>query len=240
MPFPSKVQRYGFCISFGICFLPFVAINLLMSGCARAPLTRKTGPTNSVSPAPERTPDEFTSRDFDRAAKNAGLLPLRTTNVAQADTEVRVWYWDNVSPLEGFAVKREKNQWTAFHLREDPNPKRRTAVRNLSAPKSGWELCWQRLVSAGVLVLPSGTEDRDPDVNGFYVELTNEGTYRNYIYWTPEYSDSPNAKRMLGIGDIISEEFGLKRFHVTKPVQSWAMPNKSLDRSHGRRLSHQA
>jgi len=35
----------------------------------------------------------------------------------------------------------------------------------------------------------------------------------------PDYSETPNAKRMLAIGDIISEEFGLARFHVARRSQ---------------------
>jgi hypothetical protein len=177
---------------------------------------------NAATPAPERTPDEFISRDIDRVAKLAGLVFLKTANIAQGDVEIRVWYGFGLVPLEGFVIKRENDQWSAFHLKEVDYSRRsfqptRVARIQLPAPKSGWESCWQRFVNAGVLTLPSGTEGPDPDAEGFYVETMDSGSYRNYQYNSPEYSEAPNAKRMLAIGDIISDEFGLARFHVTKP-----------------------
>src|SRR5205823_5300489 len=154
--------------------------------------------------------------------------PLKTANQAQGDVEVRVWYGFGLIALEGFVIKRNNNQWSAFHLKADHYSTvytKRVARIQLAAPKSGWEQCWVRLVNAGVLSLPSGTEGPDPDVEAFYVETMDSGTYRNYEYITPQYSDTSNAKRMLAIGDIISDEFGLKRFHVTKPLQSSTIPN---------------
>ena len=59
------------------------------------------------------------------------------------------------------------------------------------------------------------------------------GSYRNYLYHSPEYSESLNAKKMLLIGDIISTEFGLERFHVAKGGRSSTMPDKSLGASGG-------
>ena len=188
---------------------------------------------NSPTPPPERTPDEFISRDIDRVAKLAGLSPLKTATQVHGDLEVRVWYGFGLIALEGFVIKRNDNEWSAFHLKVDDYSAvntRRVARIQLPAPKSGWEQCWERLINAGILSLPSGTEGPDPDVEAFYVETMDSGNYRNYEYITPEYSDTPNAKRMLAIGDIISDEFGLKRFHVTKPLQSSTTLNKSLDR----------
>jgi len=217
-----------------------ILLPLFLIACAPTPANRDATSKNAPTPAPERTPDEFISRDIDRMSKLAGMVPLKTANLAQTDTEIRVWYGFGLFALEGFVVKRTNNQWSAFHLKADHYSAlatKRVARVQLAAPKSGWESCWQRLVSAGVLILPSGTEGPDPDAEGFYVEIMDGGSYRNYQYNDPEYSESPNAKRMLTIGDIISAEFGLSRFHVTKPAQSSAMPNKSLDASGGRVLN---
>jgi hypothetical protein len=190
------------------------------------------GERESATPPPERTPDEFITADIDRVAKLAGLARLKTANVAPDDVEVRVWYGFGLFALEGFVIKRTNNQWVALHLKADHYSSRdtkRVARVQLNAPTIGWEHCWQRLTDAGILTLPSGTEGPDPDDEGFYVETMVGGSYRNYLYHSPEYSETPNAKKMLVIGDIISDEFGLKRFHVAKPAQSSTMPNKSLD-----------
>jgi hypothetical protein len=175
---------------------------------------------SSPTPLPERKANEFISRDVDQIAKIGGLPPLKMASLAQADTEIRIWYGLGLFPLEGFAMKRTGAHLTAFHLKAyDYYQFNRATLLQLAAPKSGWEACWQRLINADVLNLPSGTESPDPDAQGFYVEVMNNGSYRNYQYNSPEYSESPNAKRMLAIGDIISDEFGLKRFHVTKSSQ---------------------
>ena len=199
-------------------------LSLSLGACTTAPVNRVPPANNAATPAPERTPDEVISREIDRVAKLAGLVPLRTANFAQGNTEIRAWHGFGSVPLEGFVIKRVNNQWSAFHLKEShysPRSFRSTRVARiqLPAPKSGWESCWQRFVNAGVLTLPGGTEGPDPDAEGFYVETMDSGSYRNYQYNSPEYSEAPNAKRMLDIGDIISDEFGLARFHVTKPSQ---------------------
>ena len=194
---------------------------LLFGACSSAQVPR-VAQANVSTPAPERTPDETFVRDIDRLSKIAGLPTLRSSNLSQGDVEARVWYGFGLILLEGFAIKRTHNEWSAFHLKADEaNPRYITQVARiqLPAPKSGWKQCWQRLADAGILTLLSGTEGPDPDVEAFYVETKAGDSYRNYQYISPEYEQSPNAKRMLAIGDIISEEFGLKRFHVTKPSQ---------------------
>ena len=185
---------------------------LLFSACSVASLNR----TASYPSPPERRVNEFVSSDVDRIARIGGLPPLKTASLAPTDAEIRIWYGLGLFPLEGFAMRRTGDHWFAFNLKAyDYRESNRVRLLQLAAPKSGWEACWQRLVNAGVLNLPNGTEAPDPDAQGFYVEVSNNGAYRNYQYNSPEYSESPNAKRMLAIGDIISDEFGLKRFHVT-------------------------
>jgi hypothetical protein len=194
---------------------------LLFGACTSTQVPR-VAQANVSTPAPERTPDETFVREIERLSQIAGLSSLRSSNLTQGDLEARVWYGFGLVLLEGFAIKRINNQWNAFDLKaNEANPRYITKVARiqLPAPKSGWENCWQRLVDAGILTLPSGTEGPDPDVEAFYVESKAGGSYRNYQYISPEYEQSPNAKRMLAIGDIISDEFGLKRFHVTKPSQ---------------------
>ena len=177
-------------------------------------------PTQASVPVPQQTPNETVSAGVDRVSRLAGLAPLKTAKRGKADLEVRVWYGFGLILLEGFVIKRINNQWHAFHLKADGHSTRyitKVARIRLPAPRSGWKKCWQRLADAGVLTLPSEIGEPDPDVEGFYVETVAHGAYRNYEYISPEYSESPNAKRMLAIGDVIFEEFGLARFHVAKP-----------------------
>ena len=195
-------------------------ILLLLSACSQSPTIRTVPLNNAPTPVPERTPDEFISRDIDRVAKLAGFATLKTMHQDHGDVEVRVWYGFGLFALEGFVIKRNNNQWSAYHLKADHYSlvyTKRVALLQLPSPKSGWEQCWLQLANGGVLSLPSGTEGPDPDVEAFYVETLDSGAYRNYQYITPEYSDTPNAKLMLAIGDIIADEFVLKRFQETNP-----------------------
>src|ERR1051326_2159311 len=194
---------------------------LFLLGACTSSQVPPVAQTNASTPAPERTPDEISVRFIDRVSKLAGLSSLRSSNLAETGMQARIWYGFGLIPLEGFAIKRTDNQWDAFHLKANGIYSDITKVARiqLPAPKSGWGKCWQRLADAGILTLPSGTEGPDPDVEAFFVESKAGGSYRNYQYISPEYEQSPNAKRMLAIGDIISEEFGLPRFHVAKRSQ---------------------
>jgi hypothetical protein len=199
----------------------FLLLPFLLIACTSSQVARVTQ-NNTPTPIPERTPDEMFVSDIDGLSKIAGLSSLHSSNLTQGDLEARVWYGFGLILLEGFAIKRINNQWNAFHLKaNEANPRYITKVARiqLPAPKSGWENCWQRLADAGILTLPSGTHGPDPDAEGFYVETRTDGSYRNFYYTSPEYSESLNARRMLAIGDIISEEFGLPRFHVAKRSQ---------------------
>src|SRR5262249_34871537 len=147
-------------------------VPFLIAACTSAQVPRVTQ-TNTTTPEPELTPDKTFAREIDHVAKLAGLPPLKTSNLARDDAEARVWYGFGLILLEGFAIKRTNNQWSAFHLKADgANPRYITKVARiqLPAPKSGWENCWHRLTDAGILTLPSGTQEPDPDAEAFYVE----------------------------------------------------------------------
>jgi hypothetical protein len=133
-----------------------------LGACSTAQVNRVVQ-NNVPAPPPELTPDEILSREIDRAAELAGLARLKTANLGPYDTEIRAWYGFGLIALEGFVIKRTNNQWSAFHLKADHHSMRyakQVSGIQLPAPKSGWESCWQRLVDAGVLTLPNGTEGR--------------------------------------------------------------------------------
>jgi hypothetical protein len=161
------------------------------------------------------------SQDTDRVAALAGLKSLSSSNLANQDVEIRVWFGFGLFPLEGFVIKRSNGQWSAIHLKADRHyePKK-VSRKELPPPRSGWEACWQQLADAGITLLPDGTDPPDPDVEGFEVQVRAGDSYRSYHYVGPEYSKLPAAKQMLRIGDIVSNEFGLQRFKVRKPGSS--------------------
>jgi hypothetical protein len=161
------------------------------------------------------------SQETDRVAAIAGLSKLSSSNLGKGDVEARVWFGFGLFPLEGLVISRSDGRWSAIHLKADRHYEPKKVSRNeLQPPKSGWEVCWQQLLKAGVLNLPDGTDPPDPDAQGYVVQIRNGASYRSYHYVSPEYSDLPAAKHMLEIGDIISNEFGLQRFKARKPGSS--------------------
>ena len=87
---------------------------------------------------------------------------------------------------------------------------------NLSNPKSGWNATWQKLVDAGILVLPDSSklkyEDGVMDGKSYVIETNSDYLYRTYQYGNPNYVKLKEAKQMVEIGQIIADEFGLESF----------------------------
>lgn len=168
--------------------------------------------TRLVIPAAGWEPIFF--REINAVTKLAGLTDIRKTILTDDDVEARVWWGGGLEPLEGVALKRVAREWSAVSLKADRYYEPQKAERiGLLAPKSGWEACWQRLVDAGILTLPDASEI-DCNVSmldgmGIIVEINKDRTYRTYMYGNPFYAKCDEAKRMLMIGEIIADEFGL-------------------------------
>jgi hypothetical protein len=191
---------------------------LLLSSCSKRETNQESASaTTPVAATPERVVEAMLSQETDRVAAIAGLSKPSSSNVGNDDVEVRVWYGFGLFPLEGLVISRKQGEWSAIHLKADSHYQPKKVSRNtLKPPKSGWEICWQQLVNAGVLTLPDGIDPPDPDAEGYEVQIRNGASYRSYHYVAPEYSELPSAKHMLEIGDIISNEFGLQRFKARK------------------------
>jgi hypothetical protein len=119
--------------------------------------------------------------------------------------------------LEGVSLRRVGGQWSAIHAKADNYYEPEKAERReLHPPKSGWEGLWQRLTSAGILTLPDATEVNCSadglDGIAFVVETNANQTYKTYKYGNPMLAECNEAKRMMKIGDLIYEEFGLEEF----------------------------
>ncbi|HKC64296.1 MAG TPA: hypothetical protein VKB86_11695 [Pyrinomonadaceae bacterium] len=167
--------------------------------------------------------DGWVSIFFESINKRANIAKLSSLRTAlpKDDLEVRVWGGFGLTPLEGFILKRTDGQWSAIHLKGISKKLPPSEYqKNMEAPKSGWESCWQRLVDAGILTLPDASEVKKCEVLAFdgfsyVVEINMNNTYRTYMYDNPIYAKCDEAKQMLKIGKIIDEEFGLRSFSLS-------------------------
>jgi hypothetical protein len=149
------------------------------------------------------------------------LPSLRTVILPDQDVEVRFWY-DGFEVISGVIIRRSGHTWSGLwiHQVEDSKP---TSVRKeqLGPPKSGWDVLWNNLVSAGILTLPdsstAGCKTEVLDGMAYIIETNENGRYRTYWYGNPGYMHCPEAKRMVLLEEIIGTEFDLhKRTHRTE------------------------
>ncbi|MCP9496800.1 MAG: hypothetical protein MSG64_20375 [Pyrinomonadaceae bacterium MAG19_C2-C3] len=149
----------------------------------------------------------------------ANLPRLRTILLPSDDFEIRVWVGFGQNGEDGLILQRSSDQWSAMHLhgvfeRYPPDKYQET----LTAPKSGWENAWQRLVEAGILTLPDASAVQCSthvlDGMSYVVEINMNKTYRTYMYDNPNYAKCNEAKQMIEIGEIIAEEFNLEEFRI--------------------------
>lgn len=77
---------------------------------------------------------------------------------------------------------------------------------------------WRELTDSGLLTLPDAAsiqcDPRGKDGTSYVVEINMNRTYRTYMYRDPQYANCNEAKQMLRIGKIITDELGLKEFDL--------------------------
>jgi hypothetical protein len=145
--------------------------------------------------------------------KKAGIPGLRKTMRPDHDLEARFWY-DRFEVIEGLIVRRSGGEWSATYLRQmyDHEPSSVQQV-GLGVPRSGWDDAWRRLTSAGILTLPDGSttkcESEVLDGISYVVETMVGRRYRTYRYGNPQFANCDEARRLLSIKTILSEEFRL-------------------------------
>jgi hypothetical protein len=162
---------------------------------------------------------------IDERTDEAGITSLRKTVLTEDDIEIRVWMGFGLTKLEGFIMKRVRQNWSAKYIKADYISKK-FVNRNieLNAPESGWEKTWQKLVDSEILTLPDAASincnPQATDGFSYVVELKKGNNYRTYMYENPAM-DFPNkcreAGRMLEIAKIIFEDFNLKEAKKVKP-----------------------
>jgi hypothetical protein len=178
-----------------------------------APLSRQDGQSLRLE-----VPDAVWVRGFfkhlDEYTDEQDLPSLRRVVLPKGDLEVRFWYDARPTSVNGFVFRRSSGQWSAVHLQLARQPGRSPVERTpLATPKSGWEGAWNRLISAGILALPDGSKlpchSSVLDGGGYVVEANLDATYRTYRYDHPRSADCDEAKRIVLIEEIISEEFDI-------------------------------
>jgi hypothetical protein len=160
------------------------------------------------------------SKHIDPLNEKYEIEKLREIFFSDNDFEVRIW----VSSFEddGLLLRRADNEWSATAVKEIncknynylPNKTYEVGKIKLSAPKSGWENAWQKLVEAGIFALPGSDEVSYIDGVGYIVETNQNGKYRVYFYSNPQHQKTDEAKQMMKIGEIVADEFGLNNFKI--------------------------
>jgi len=133
------------------------------------------------------------------------------------DFEIRRWTGFGVILPNGFVLTRTSGEWSAIRLdwkvseNRQGNRDLKPINIKLDAPKSGWEVAWQKLVDAGILTLPDAEKincsGRTVDGISYVVEYKLKNTYRTYMYDNPQNADCDEAKLMMEINRIIAKEF---------------------------------
>lgn len=147
---------------------------------------------------------------IDDSTRLSNFLPLRKTPLSHDDLEVRVWRGFGLANLEGLIFKRTNGEWLAIHIDADDYVKpNTTAVKRLSAPKSGWKLFWSNVEGLGLLSLPDSAGEECHariDGSGYVVEISKGGVYRTYHY-PSNIPECLNSLQMDLIGETIGIEF---------------------------------
>ncbi len=110
---------------------------------------------------PDARKDEIFTESVNRITEKFDISKLRESSLLGNNFEVRVWF--SAFEIDGFILKRIKDDWSAIAIKEIdckkigyfPKDKMYELGKiNLLPPKSGWENAWQKLVKAGILELP--------------------------------------------------------------------------------------
>ncbi len=151
------------------------------------------------------------TKSINEITSEAGLPNLRATVLPGDDMEVRVWV-DASEYGRAFILRRAAGQWSAIRLRGMLREQKLQKYAVLSAPRSGWDGAWGRLMNAGILTLPdaAGIQCKAGvlDGIGYIVEVNKDKAYRTYMYDNPQHAKCDEAKQMIKIANIIEEEFG--------------------------------
>ena len=147
--------------------------------------------------------------EINRLTAQAGWTPLRDAALPPESLEVRIWMGFGLTPLEGFSIRRDGATWTGHFAVEGSGPTNLAKVRGVT-PKSGWEKLWNEVTNLGLLTLPDSStlpdEELVLDGESYVVEINQNNQYRTYMYGNPQEQKWPQAKQIIRIVDILSDE----------------------------------
>lgn len=150
---------------------------------------------------------------LEERTKAVGLPSLRTVVLPEHDLEVRFWY-SGLEIIGGIVIRRVGQEWSAnwIYQMQDHLPSSAQLVI-LNPPKSGWEVLWQNLLSAGFLTIPDRPRIKCPtealDGISYVVETNVNRKYRTYSYSNPQLMKCSEAKQVLQLEEMIRQEFSL-------------------------------
>ena len=200
-------------------FFFLVAIVAMVSLCHRQNIAKQHGaaiPTQDVQGQRGERPvanwEASFFKNLEECTRNTNLPSLRTALFSGQDLEVRFWYDALPEVINGFIIRRHGDQWSAMGIRQRVEGRCSTVTQEtFGAPKSGWEAAWKRLINAGLLTLPDGSQAECKtqvlDGGAFVVETNVNAVYRTYKYINPQVAKCDEAKRIVLIDGIIAEEF---------------------------------
>ena len=143
------------------------------------------------------------------------MLSLRSV-LPDGDLEARLWTEAGPFGLDGVVIRRKTGVWSGTYIHgssTDPNFK--PYNEQMPQPRSGWDVAWKRMVDAGLLTLPDASQIGyfigGMDMPWFVFETNVNKTYRTYMYEYRVPAQCEEAKRMVKLVSIISDEFDLKR-----------------------------
>ena len=165
--------------------------------------------------------DKIFSEYINPLTEKYDFVRLREKYYSGEDFEVRVWI--STSQTDGFIINHIDGYWSAIAIKEIdckrfsyyPKDKGYNLGKiNLHSPKSGWENTWQKLLEAGIVDLPNSNDVSHIDGISYIVETNQNGKYRIYFYSNPNVQKTEEARRVVKIGEIIADEFGLDNFKI--------------------------
>ena len=197
-------------------FIGFLVFLLLGTGAGACFKSQETEPPKKVAAEAKWEPIFF--KMINERLAESGIAELRTTQMTGNDFEVRVWVgFGGGIGEDGIILRQSSGHWSGSYLHGiSRGPRMVSTVSNLAAPKSGWEVTWQKLTQAGLLTLPDapaiGCSPQIFDGVSYVVEINKDQKYRTYLYDNPSRAKCSEAKQMLEISGIIAAEFDLSEF----------------------------
>lgn len=159
---------------------------------------------------PDAVWEPFFFEALEERTNKIGMLSLRRIVLPDNDLEVRFWY-EHFEVISGVIIRRSAEKWSAAQLRQRYEHEPLSIQQeSLGAPKSGWEAAWKRLTDANILTLPDGSvncKTEALDGLSYIVETNVNRRYRTYRYGNPTLATCDEAKQIVMIGTILSDEF---------------------------------